>query len=662
MDNTAEVQINLVSTDNASGNILAAGDALDTLNQKTIKATKNSEQKITELGGKFKAFKEVSSNAMNTAVSSGAITGEMAKIAPVVGGASAAFGSLLTTGFTPLNIAITGAALALPLLIKAFSDSKPSLDSLAQSFDNFKKSIKDANAQLFDAQSQMRNIRNSGLDVYLKEATQYFQDIEKANKRVKENATANAKDIALQYIKEFERAGVQSSKLFEAFKIPDDVKSNLKDFKSSITQGVFDSQNSVFKSGAEAVNKYGGTIKATFQSEEIVKYFEQSKLAGKDFDSSFSWISNKILGLNNLNSKSFQDASTVQGKFYLDLKKQMQDYYDAYKINNDKVKAEAIRVEIEKAQKSKADYEKYLGLAIEFNKKKLSAQIQFDSQELRRTIENQMALIEKRKIIQFSEIQRMYINEEQKAVLREKANQEALADEQEFVKNYTEGMAAFAGAAPKMEIQPPDKSAWDEFRDSFSLAGIGAEIDSLNPKMNASKEAAGLMHAAVNGAAKSMSNAFVQLGATGKLSLASLGNAIKQSVAVEMQAISAKSMVWALYETARGFAALFMNPAEAGAHFQSAGLFTATAVAAGVGAGVIGGGGSTSSNNSTSVADTPKTDTSSETKTEATIKTTEININVSGNMNKGATEDVLEAMQNLGEIINSRDLSGASAA
>lgn len=44
----------------------------------------------------------------------------------------------------------------------------------------------------------------------------------------------------------------------------------------------------------------------------------------------------------------------------------MQDYYDAYKINNDKVKAEATRVELETAQRRKAGNEKYLSDSISF--------------------------------------------------------------------------------------------------------------------------------------------------------------------------------------------------------------------------------------------------------------------------------------------------------
>lgn len=663
------IGIDILVEDGASGNIKNISDSLDELNKKTNTKLndelKKTGDKANELGGKFKTFKEVSSNAMNTAVSSGAITGELGKITPVVGGVTEAFGTLLQTGFTPVGIAITGLGVALPFLISTLSDTKPSLDSLSQSFDSFKKSVNDANAQLFDAQSQMRNIKNSGLDTYLKEATVYFQDIEKANKRVKDNATQNAKEIASQYIKEFEKAGVQSSKVFKAFNIPDDVKANIEDFKSSITQGVFDSQSSVFKNGEEAVNKYGGTIKATFQSEEIVKYFEQSVLAGKDFDSAFSWISNKILGLNNLNSKSFQDASTVQGKFYIDLKKQMQDYYDAYKINNDKIRAENVKVELETAQRRKADMQKYLTQTTDYYQKSLDNYNIYNESENIISFKKYTDSLNAQGEFNKAEINLMKISSARKKELLEIENKERMTAIQDAEMNMIKMKGGLQqNEEPEQQIQSPlagddatgaivaDQAAaaretekyWEE-----AFINMGKPLNGLMTDMSVSGEAGKAMGAVGGAGAKSLSDAFVQLGASGKLSLAAVGAAMKAALASELQAISMRAMVNGMMETAIGIAALTPYGAlafgPASTHFASAGAFFAAGAATGIAAGVIGGSGGATVPENPPAEKAKAEEATAETQKQDIVVNQTININ--GDIDKSNLEKLKKTQESM---------------
>lgn len=80
--------------------------------------------------------------------------------------------------------------------------------------------------------------------------------------------------------------------------------------------------------------------------------------------------------------------------------------------------------------------------------------------------------------------------------------------------------------------------------------------------------------AAVNGLAQGIGGLvqnWVLLGATGP-------NAMKKLVASVLAGVAAQSAVLAIFELARGFAALFFNPAEAVAHFQAAALFGSIAV------------------------------------------------------------------------------------
>ncbi|KKM82881.1 hypothetical protein LCGC14_1315020 [marine sediment metagenome] len=67
----------------------------------------------------------------------------------------------------------------------------------------------------------------------------------------------------------------------------------------------------------------------------------------------------------------------------------------------------------------------------------------------------------------------------------------------------------------------------------------------------------------------------------------SIGEAMKRAAAGVLAGVAAQAAVLAIFELAKGFAALFFNPAEAASHFKAAALFSATAVAAGAAAKAI---------------------------------------------------------------------------
>ncbi len=66
-------------------------------------------------------------------------------------------------------------------------------------------------------------------------------------------------------------------------------------------------------------------------------------------------------------------------------------------------------------------------------------------------------------------------------------------------------------------------------------------------------------------------------------------NALKKMLATVLATVAAQAVVLAIFETAKGFAALFWNPGEAAAHFKAAALFAVVAaVAGGAGRGIAG--------------------------------------------------------------------------
>lgn len=116
----------------------------------------------------------------------------------------------------------------------------------------------------------------------------------------------------------------------------------------------------------------------------------------------------------------------------------------------------------------------------------------------------------------------------------------------------------------------------------------------------------------------------------------SIGQAIKTALAVQLKSIAIESGVRALFETAKGFAALALGSPTAAAHFKSAGIFAATAIAAGVGSAALGGGASAGAGASGGSAQTSSLARGSSSNSSASGGGQTIVINISGVVGDGA--------------------------
>lgn len=101
----------------------------------------------------------------------------------------------------------------------------------------------------------------------------------------------------------------------------------------------------------------------------------------------------------------------------------------------------------------------------------------------------------------------------------------------------------------------------------------------------------------LTGTAEGLADAFADLGKTGKLSMSTIGEAVRKAVGVQLQEIGALALTRSLFELASGFATLFLNPAESAGHFQAAALFAAIGTGAAVAGGAIAGGAAPSGSN-----------------------------------------------------------------
>ena len=108
------------------------------------------------------------------------------------------------------------------------------------------------------------------------------------------------------------------------------------------------------------------------------------------------------------------------------------------------------------------------------------------------------------------------------------------------------------------------------------------------------------------------------------------GESFSESVGEILVALGRQASVQALMETAKGTAALFLNPTAAGNHFAAAGLFTGAAIAAGAaGKAMGGGGGAASGAAATSPTGTPQTAPTPQ-REEADTSSMVFNINFGG--------------------------------
>ena len=112
-----------------------------------------------------------------------------------------------------------------------------------------------------------------------------------------------------------------------------------------------------------------------------------------------------------------------------------------------------------------------------------------------------------------------------------------------------------------------------------------------------------------------------------------LGESFKKSIVGVLQSLAKEAAVQALMETAKGTAALFLNPAQAANHFAAAGIFAGAATAAGVAGSALstsagGGGGGGGSNFSPSGA--PQSAQTVQDRPQAQEQTLVFNVNFSG--------------------------------
>lgn len=161
-------------------------------------------------------------------------------------------------------------------------------------------------------------------------------------------------------------------------------------------------------------------------------------------------------------------------------------------------------------------------------------------------------------------------------------------DEGARIGAFSGGVGASAGgiAFPGADQLAAAQSRMDEMMASFSAAQGESKVDSLMSRMFGAPTEIDA-YATAFGALASASTAAFDAWTTGE---ASIGSAMKASLAAYLGATGKRMGIRALEETAEGVASAFWNPAAAAGHFAAAGLFAAGAVAAGYGAKALGSG------------------------------------------------------------------------
>ena len=238
----------------------------------------------------------------------------------------------------------------------------------------------------------------------------------------------------------------------------------------------------------------------------------------------------------------------------------------------------------------------------------------------------------KRRALYRAESQQRQARQAQEAAAREAAERSLFQDEQRLaearIRLNTEGFEQQRQLI-ELRFQTAQRMAQNELQTETALLNKRRELIALEEKQEADRrraemqriqalqqaleltrqEAIALQELAsvdmtkITGAIQSFGQGLVFA------SLAALqsGESFQTAVAEALKAIALQAGVEAIMETARGTAALFLNPVEAAAHFKAAAFFGAAAVAAGSAGSALGSGGGGGGGGGTSPTGTAQT-------------------------------------------------------
>ncbi|MFZ3071653.1 MAG: hypothetical protein WA162_00210, partial [Thermodesulfobacteriota bacterium] len=121
----------------------------------------------------------------------------------------------------------------------------------------------------------------------------------------------------------------------------------------------------------------------------------------------------------------------------------------------------------------------------------------------------------------------------------------------------------------KYFIETEGKTEAEKIKASEDIAAATESEGAMKIK-EASLKSLGAVHSSVY---KGMEEQMLSLVETGKFSLGAMGKVIAMQVKMELVGLAAKAAVWAIFETAMGFATLWINPSASATHFKSAATF-----------------------------------------------------------------------------------------
>jgi hypothetical protein len=277
-----------------------------------------------------------------------------------------------------------------------------------------------------------------------------------------------------------------------------------------------------------------------------------------------------------------------------------------------RLNAEAIQA----AGASLADRVAFLRVELAERKRVIGESIADEQERLTAIAAAEQAFTAKRRALYRAESQQRQARRVQEAAAREAAERSLFQDEQRLaearIRLNTEGFEQQRQLI-ELRFQTAQRMAQNELQTETALLNRRRELIALEQRQEADRrraemqriealqqaleltrqEAAALHELAsvdmtkITGAVQSFGQGLVFA------SLAALqsGESFQTAVAEALKAIALQAGVEAIMETARGTAALFTNPIEAGAHFKAAAFFGAAAVAAGSAGAALGTGG-----------------------------------------------------------------------
>lgn len=558
---TVEIQVELEGANKVQGRLNQLGQGA------TV-----AGQKFTAAGDALASSSNLMASSMGTVVSSvGTLTQGIGGLTAATQTAGAGFAAMLGP-IAAIGTAVVGVALAIRQFVSTSGDMETRLEALkaaAAEYTSVIEGLADENITLTDAERQ----RIKALTRESKFLTEYIQKVREGE------------GVAGQRLQRYQREYVAAQRAVEQLQ------------RLQISEAAY------LELSREERRRLARATAALEREEDRLRTTEERAMALRREQANL---------LEQIREERGRSALAAQAEAARKAEEQAATALQNIQTLQLRLNAEAIQA----SGASLADRVSLLRVELAERKRVIGESIADEQERLTAIAAAEQAFVAKRRALYRADSQQRQARRAQETAAREAAERSLFQDEQRLaearIRLNTEGFEQQRQLI-ELRFQTAHRMAQNELQTETALLNKRRELMELEQRQEAERrraemqriealqraleltrqEAMALQELAsvdmtkITGAVESFGQGLVYA------SLAALqsGESVSIAVGEALKAIALQAGVEAIMETARGTAALFTNPIEAGAHFKAAAFFGAAAVAAGSAGAALGSGG-----------------------------------------------------------------------